>query len=221
LKPSTGGNMTLGVYTDSICKTEVGSGKIDVEGLASHTNYLTGSNAQAFNEAMEIYKTCRPCRAFKMQDDKNDEQHHRDLGQGYDDNLDDPNDGSFKCDDAAGYTNVNQCMKFKTHTEFATASMYDLEKATMQGGILEITVGGKAYGLSTSNYLESSYGITQEMEQKAQLPVGRIVVGVGSAVCALGFVLLIWTLVWKYQRGRRAQRHLTEPLFQNNTKAID
>jgi len=41
------------------------------------------------------------------------------------------------CDDDAGYTNVNQCMKFKTKTDWQIASYKEVARASLQRTIRE------------------------------------------------------------------------------------
>lgn len=55
LKPAAGGNLTLALYTDSICKTEYMGTSVTVEDVAGD-DFVTGSNLELFNDAMEYYK---------------------------------------------------------------------------------------------------------------------------------------------------------------------
>lgn len=55
LKPSAGGNLTLALYTDDICKTEYVGTYASVEDAAGD-KYLTGDDLRKFNDAMEVYK---------------------------------------------------------------------------------------------------------------------------------------------------------------------
>lgn len=55
LKPSAGGNLTLALYSDEICKTEYLGTYSTIEEAAGD-DYLVGEDLQKFNDAMEVYK---------------------------------------------------------------------------------------------------------------------------------------------------------------------
>jgi hypothetical protein len=98
LKPSLGGNITLALYEDIDCRIEYNYANVSsvLEG-----KYLTGDASQLFNDAMEPYKYCQPCRAAALSSSygsDDDGGRRRRL-------EDDPNDGYFECNDDAGYTN--------------------------------------------------------------------------------------------------------------------
>ena len=99
LKPTLGGNMTLALYSDSDCRIEY---KYATAGSVLQGHYLTGNAAKLFNDAMEPYKYCQPCRAAAIRSSygTSDSSNRRRL-------EDDPNEGYFQCDDDAGYTNVS------------------------------------------------------------------------------------------------------------------
>ncbi|GKY98948.1 hypothetical protein MPSEU_000850600 [Mayamaea pseudoterrestris] len=221
LKPSAGGNLTLALYTDDICKTEYMGNYVTVEDAAGD-EFVTGSNLELFNDAMEYYKYCNPCRAAnrKTSDENERGGKVRALGQGYDDDQEDPNDGYWKCSDAAGYTNVNQCMKFRTHTTFRVASMFDLQTATMQGGIVEVAVGQHSYGAAwnpkQADATEESSSVMQAAAviSRAVPNTGRILIITGSIFLVCGFAALVAAIRWVRQRRQRfLQVHLTEPLM--------
>jgi hypothetical protein len=69
----------------------------------------------------------------------------------------DPNEGYFTCEDDADYTNVNQCMKFRTHANLEVATWEDLVMATNQGGILQIEYGGTLFGSERISREEEQY----------------------------------------------------------------
>jgi hypothetical protein len=52
----------------------------------------------------------------------------------------------YNCYDDAGYTNVDQCYKFETHTRLEPAYESDLNLADDQGSILFIKANGRSYG---------------------------------------------------------------------------
>jgi hypothetical protein len=129
-KPIEGGGMGIGAYTDYLC-TQESNEEVDVYELTGGSydqDYL-----DEWNAGLSIYTICQPCVAYtpawmsKYQD-----------GDNKDRRLEDDGNGDFECDDAAGYTNVNQCMKFNTHTEMVPITDYDIMKASVQGGLTYI-----------------------------------------------------------------------------------
>lgn len=149
LKPTWNGNMTYGLYTDSICKNEYEGMDIDPETVAKNMGLLYGQYLDTWNEALEVYKVCQPCKSINKAADYAVSYFSENgyYGEGDDDSYySDPNEGYFQCDDDAGYTNVNQCMKFRTHAELEVATWEDLVTATNQGGILQVNVGGTIFG---------------------------------------------------------------------------
>jgi hypothetical protein len=204
LKPTYNGNMTYSLYTDYICKTQYDGMSVSVDTVAKSMGLLYGDYLVTWNDALEIYKVCQPCRAYNLQYsistssyknryskyDNGKYQYYssqtkttsswgstsaynkyssssysnrnggsnRQLGNNNnnDDAYSDPNEGYFQCYDDADYTNVNQCMKFRTHAELKVATWEDLVSATNQGGILPINVTGTIFG---------SDRITREQEQ--------------------------------------------------------
>jgi hypothetical protein len=80
IKPERQGNITLGLYTDSICSQEYMGTDFDVFELSGYdeTYFIM------FNEALDTWKQCQPCISHNL-------------------NYDD-----FDCYDDAGYTNCNQ-----------------------------------------------------------------------------------------------------------------
>lgn len=196
LKPTFNGNMTYSLYTDNICSTEYDGYDYNVESVAANMGLLYGSYMEAWNDAMEPFKVCQPCRAYNLQNskssssssykksssssygywrytgnrdlkgeenqeipksDKNDEDRKLsnnnnnggNANSGWyqdDDDSYDPNNGYFRCDDDADYSNVNQCMKFRTHADLEAATWQDLVAATNQGGILTVNVSGIVFG---------------------------------------------------------------------------
>jgi hypothetical protein len=146
MKPSSQGYMDLGLFSDEQCKQEYTSRSHSVSSvLASYygsdaSPYDIGSYMDEWNTGMDVYKVCQPCRAYKLSDQNNEEDHHRSLKDG------DRGGDNFQCDDAAGYSNVNQCMKFASHTKMRPAGFQDLMLANDQGFTLAATVAGTSYG---------------------------------------------------------------------------
>jgi hypothetical protein len=129
-KPIEGGGMGIGAYTDYLC-TQESNAEVDVYELTGGSydqDYL-----DEWNAGLSIYTICQPCVAYtpawmsKYQDGNN--QGRR---------LDNDGNGDFECYDAAGYTNVNQCMKFNSQTEMVPITDYDIMKASVQGGLTNI-----------------------------------------------------------------------------------
>jgi hypothetical protein len=232
LKPTWNGNMTYGLYADSTCKTEYdGSGiDIDVDSVAASMGMLYGSSLAQWNEGLEIFKVCQPCRAYNLKNTYVSTSGGGD--QGNYNYYNDPNEGYFMCDDDAGYTNVNQCMKFRTHAELEVATWEDLVTATNQGGILQVNVGGTVFGsdrMSAEQYMymrtqqKSALAAAQQkaaresalvaaMEPKANKwrRAGNAMVYIG--VCMSGIALLsIFRTRYECRRARRYARE--EPLL--------
>lgn len=148
LKPTWNGNMTHGLYIDSACKTEYDGLDVDVDSVAANMGLLYGSYLDTWNDALEVYKVCQPCRAYNIKNDYDggyQDNGDRRLDGDYD-YYNDVNEGYFQCSDDAGYTNVNQCMKFRTHAELEVATWEDLVTATNQGGILQVNINGTIFG---------------------------------------------------------------------------
>jgi hypothetical protein len=55
VKPVAGGNVTVALYTDSICRTEYTGNQVSVEDAAGD-KYVVGDNLRLFNDGMEVYK---------------------------------------------------------------------------------------------------------------------------------------------------------------------
>jgi hypothetical protein len=107
------------------------------------------------------------------------------------DEQDDPNNGLFQCDDDAGYTNVNQCMKFATKTNMIVATFSDMTKASQQGGIMPANVPGVAV---------SQFEATREK-------YGFLI----FAVCF--FVFNAFFFCWARRRAMRSNSPMVRPLI--------
>jgi hypothetical protein len=103
--------LRLALYTDSVCFTEQTSLTVaQQDDILAASGYLTSTQVAAFNQHLLRFAACQPCLASYIN------------GQ--------------DCQDDAGYTNVNQCMKFRTHTQLQAATLADLQTALTQGAIL-------------------------------------------------------------------------------------
>jgi hypothetical protein len=172
LRPSSKGGMRIGLYTDTRCIVEYSSeGSSDpntVENILG--NFLAGGDGGSgdngdydfsgltFNEAMGLwdygmdhFKVCQPCVAYNLN-----------YVNGYDSNYgDDGMSGgdNFDCNDQAGYTNVNQCMKFMAKTTMNTATFRDLSLARSQGTLVDSPLAGFLDGKARSkHYMMESAG---------------------------------------------------------------
>jgi len=178
--------------------------------VASLVTYIS-----EWNSGMEIYKQCQPCKAYNMEyesptDDaywkekygnywyyykRNGEWNYDDDNQGEDDYSNDDSGGNFKCEDDAGYTNVNQCMKFATHTKMMAATFRDVMTAASQGTINDIYVGNievhpGAYRVPGTNWQPADL---------AKITFSGMFFMLSGAMLALSYV-----------RMRRAQAHNEE-----------
>lgn len=160
LKPTWNGNMTYGLYTDSTCKYEYELPDADVESIAKKMGLLYGEYLQTWNDGLEVFKVCQPCRAYNLRNDYVTDDYND--GYSY---YNDPNEGYFQCNDDADYTNVNQCMKFRTHAELEVATWEDLVTATNQGGILEVNVSGTIFGSERMSSEDYEYLIKMRQDE--------------------------------------------------------
>ena len=233
MKPVADGNMTIGLYTDQRCAVEyqgelavdevLGNLAIQVGGDGNNNQnndndyenwnagLILGQYAEAWNEAMSIYKVCQPCRAYNLQ-----MNYVSNGNRQLEDNNYGPNNGYFQCYDPAGYTgtlgyiiflrgsfsscsltpflflcsiDVNQCMKFRTKTSMEPASFQEVVTASQQGSLLQTEIEGVIYGkpLSTT-------GKTQLAAEKAE--VDRMLFASSLTVLAIGVVSLVSVLYW-------------------------
>jgi hypothetical protein len=245
LKPTYNGNMTYGLYTDEVCKYEYKGSQVTVAYVAQSMGLLYGSNLYQWNEALEVYKVCQPCMAYNLKNAyQSDDYVSNNYYYGGNDNyynyrrerrtkgyLDyassDPNEGYFQCNDDAGYLNVNQCMKFRSHADLEVAGWEDLVIATEQGGILEVNVGGTIFGTGRMTYEEQQYKEQLRQEDAeylalvASVPSTKTFTAVGFACAVLGPLSLVGAIAWVVCRGRAqrqrrmvtsTQKNLKEPL---------
>lgn len=118
VKPLIGGNITLGLYTDSSCSVEYEGDDVDVFSVVG----IDESDFDAFNSAMNIYKTCQSCIAYDLEAE------------------------DFQCDDEAGYTNCDQCMKFSNKAGCTLTDQSEISMAVRQNTLLSFELNGDTYG---------------------------------------------------------------------------
>merc|ERR1712238_627375 len=165
----------------------------------------------------------------------NNNNNGQNAGNGWysdDDDSYDPNNGYFRCDDDADYSNVNQCMKFRSHGDLESASWEDLVAATNQGGILQVNVSGVVFGspfvsAEQDQYLtyvrqqkEAAY--SKELEKKAAVAaaptaksaavIGKLWIGFGAM--ALG-ISLFRVSRQCFRMRKSNSKTLNEPLNKN------
>jgi len=281
LKPTFNGNMTYALYEDNVCATEYEGNQYNVESVAANMGLLYGYYMEQWNDAMEVFKVCQPCRAYNLQNRRrglneqqqqskveankeksksaktedeqqsdrkmynynyNNNNNGQNAGNGWysdDDDSYDPNNGYFRCDDDADYSNVNQCMKFRSHGDLESASWDDLVAATNQGGILQVNVSGVVFGspfvsAEQDQYLtyvrqqkEAAYG--KELEKKAAAAVAAaptaksaVIIGklwIGFGAFALG-ISLFRVSRQCFCMSRSNSKILTEPLNKNKEASL-
>jgi hypothetical protein len=244
LKPTWNGNMTYGLYTDSACKNEYEGLDINVDRVSANMGLLYGSYLEAWNDALEVYKVCQPCKAYNLQKQSSTWTYNKtsksyyyvagddDSSKEDDDYLaTDPNKGFFQCDDDAGYTNVNQCMKFRSHAELEVCTWEDLVTATNQGGILQVNVGGTIFGserMSKQQYMymqgmrRNELAADAQEYEKLRVQVnmlepdaemwtnwGRLSIGVGAALFLINVIRWLRNGCCK----SREDKSISEPLL--------
>lgn len=171
IKPLRNGRIAFGLYTDSQCVEDysvstdelediIGNLFVDAGGSGSQDeNYDFSSDSlsdsmERWHSAFDVWHTCHPCVAYDIEnldgtkytgndDDANYyyddyyQNRRRKLGGEYDAQGD-----VFECYDDAGYTNVNQCMKFSAKTVMKTATFRDLSLGRTQATLVEYPLSG-------------------------------------------------------------------------------
>lgn len=156
-KATANATMTYGLYTDAKCSKDYEGEEYTMEQLLQAEggdDLLTLEYLDYWNDAMEIYRVCQPCRAYALNQGyggNGRRQLKKKFADKYAENKrrledNDPNNGNWQCDDAAGYTNVNQCMKFRTKTDMYYATTEEVMEASFQGGVTTVTMDGRTYG---------------------------------------------------------------------------
>jgi hypothetical protein len=130
-KPIEGGGLGIGAFTDALC-TQESTEEVDVYQLTGGS--YTQDYIDTWNAGLSIYTLCQPCVAYTPAWKSKYQRRH------LEDNNNNNND-NFRCDDAAGYTNVNQCMKFFSQTEVVPVTEFDIMQASAQGGLTHVPDG--------------------------------------------------------------------------------
>jgi hypothetical protein len=222
-KPLSQGRMDIGLYTDwrcsvdymgSISPTEVLQNVDDdyyynedrddnSEEDSNGDIYQLETNLATWNDALDVFKVCQPCVAYNLgyiPDDK------------YNDREGEDEDGNyFDCYDDADYTNVNQCMKFRTHTDMYTATFQDIHMASQQGTIVEVDIMGKTYGVGGfTDAQKSTYTETSQKSKVRTTMGGNIFLLVSVSLLVVGFVSFFLAV-------RMARKgYLSEPLVKKS-----
>lgn len=163
IRPLQYGRIAFGLYTDEECITYYSASTDTIENIIGnkftqeHSQH-SGDNGgdydfsgdtlsesmERWDSAFDVWRTCHPCVAHDLQNTAGDmytddnyggssyynwyNYGRRKLGGEYSAQGD-----IFECYDDAGYTNVNQCMKFSAKTVMKTATIRDLSLANSQG----------------------------------------------------------------------------------------
>jgi hypothetical protein len=200
--------MTLTLYTDPICYQEYDlsddtiDSTLNVDSILQQAGYLSSEQMRQFNDAMTTFHRCQPCRAYNLDNtngqlyyDGNDNNNNNNY---YSDN--DPHYPKYSCYDVAGYTNVNQCMKFRTKTQMMPMTQKDIHVATLQGTITHVQFYQKSdsdanrttHHAQSLHTLSSSY---QSIYFQPSLNEERNVTNISSAVAyAILSVAMLWTI---------------------------
>ncbi|CAB9525857.1 expressed unknown protein [Seminavis robusta] len=202
--------MTYGLYTDARCSVDYEGDEVTMEQVLLNGDgdgdLLSVEYLDYWNEAMEIYRVCQPCRAYALNQGYggDDGRRRRQLAEGKQRRLEDndPNNGLFQCDDAAGYTNVNQCMKFRTKTDMEYASLEEVMEATLQGGVTSVTVDRRTYGSYRAGRTE------------VEIVPDWNLMWIACAVLGVGLASLLGAIAWTTTRCRALKgNNLKEPLI--------
>jgi len=172
IRPLQYGRIAFGLYTDEECITYYSASTDTIENIIGnkftqeHSQH-SGDNGgdydfsgdtlsesmERWDSAFDVWRTCHPCVAHDLQNTAGDmytddnyggssyynwyNYGRRKLGGEYSAQGD-----IFECYDDAGYTNVNQCMKFSAKTVMKTATIRDLSLANSQGSLVEFPLSG-------------------------------------------------------------------------------
>lgn len=167
IKPVQGGDIEIGLYTDTRCITEYqptsANDPVTVENILGNFFADGGSGSgddyyydfssdtleqsmQRWNNAFGKFRVCQPCVAYDLQN--TDGSRYNDDGGGGGEAND-----MFDCYDDADYTNVNQCMKFMAKTSMNTATFRDMTLGKYQGTLTAAQLNGS--NIQTSWGMES------------------------------------------------------------------
>ncbi|KAG7357356.1 hypothetical protein IV203_002044 [Nitzschia inconspicua] len=170
IKPMSNGRITIAIYRDSKCTDEFSDDLRVVESLLGNpftsveasrsqdysSNYDFSSDSledslHRWESAFSEWTYCHPCVAFDIEnvdgtkylannDDGGNNAHDDDgrrLGGNYE-----AQGEIFECYDDAGYTNVNQCMKFSAKTYMQTGTFRDMTLARLQNVMADSPLSG-------------------------------------------------------------------------------
>jgi len=166
IKPVQGGDIEVGLYTDTQCIEEyqssgnndpitveniLGNFFLENEGSGDENNYYDFSSdsleesMERWNDAFAVFHNCQPCVAYDLE--------NVDGTKFYDDDGGNQAGDMFDCYDDADYTNVNQCMKFMAKTTMNTATFRDMSLGRYQGTLTATQMNG--YNVSQNWYREA------------------------------------------------------------------
>jgi hypothetical protein len=177
IKPSSYGRINLALYTDTQCLDEYSVSTDQMEDIIGNLfNDGGGSGSQDENydfsedsledslerwhSAFDVWHTCHPCVAYDIENldgskYTDDDDYYNNYNNNY--NRDRKLGGEysaegdvFECYDDAGYTNVNQCMKFSAKTVMKTATFRDLSLGRTQTTLVEYPLSG--FFVDTDHY---------------------------------------------------------------------
>lgn len=106
---------------------------IDVYSLVG----TTSSDFDKFNDLLQEYTICQPCTAFYLQSQ------------------------DFTCNDDAGYTNCNQCMKFAVKSESSMVTPQEIQTAYRQHTLISVTTNGTTTWQQKFHQAVSSDNVTK------------------------------------------------------------
>eukprot|EP00804_Cyclotella_cryptica_P002572 CCRYP_010406-RA/>CCRYP_010406-RA protein AED:0.04 eAED:0.04 QI:451/1/1/1/1/1/3/884/508 len=218
IRPLRNGRIAVGLYTDEQCITEYPASTSTVEGIVgniflnadNHDNnnnydFSGDSFAESMNRwdsAFDIWRTCHPCVAYDLENTDGTKYYTDDDDGYYDDggrrkrklggNYKAQGD-VFECYDDAGYTNVNQCMKFSAKTVMKTATFRDLSLGMHQGTLAENPLSG---------YFDAS-------QQYRVHTLGNVATYLFLVATSAAFILSVLNFFRVVKRARR--RNVGEP----------
>jgi len=228
IKPVRNGRIEVGLYTDTQCLEDYSVTTDELEDIIGNMfNDGGGSGSQdenydfssdSFSDSMDrwhsafdVWHTCHPCVAYDIenldgskyvqQDDYynnyyyNNRKRKRKLGGEYSAEGD-----VFECYDDAGYTNVNQCMKFSAKTVMKTATLRDLSLGRTQATLVEYPLSG--FFEDTDHYRRDTMG-----------NIGTYLFFC-AAVCAMLFSLFNLCVISRAAKLERAPRNKNASLLQ-------
>lgn len=233
IDPQPEGNVGIGVYTDEYCLEKASSSwtiekyielyysNNDDDDSGERGSQVARAYTRAleqWNEQMNIYKTCQPCRAYTLHKYNFEDDDEADSQSGSGDHrlriLENDGEGDsepwgYDCYDDAGYTNCNQCYKFYSQTDMERADVQDLIAASEQGSILQIQyLDGEVYGKG------GFYGRNEFPVWWATTAV--IIAAASVAAASLMTCLCVWCCVYTkkgrsfYKRFRQRFRQRVE-----------